>query len=373
MYLEKIMVKNFRNLKDVLLDLNPALNIFIGANGQGKTNLLEAIYFLATADSHRTSIDRELINWQAEVALLQIKLNKKEQEIKISLQLESSNKEVKVNDNPLKKISDLMGNLNVVLFSPEDLQLVKGSPSNRRKFINIEISQVSSYYYYLLKKYEHVLKQRNNLLKDIRENRKKDRLQMLSVWDEQLIKLGSKIIKKRLEVVKKINILARLKQRQITDGTENLYVGYECSLDRLEEENDDIEVIFRDKLVNNRDKEIRRGYTITGPHRDDLILKINDMDIRKYGSQGQQRTTALALKLAELEFMKSETGEYPVLLLDDVFSELDKKRRKTLLEIIVKNIQTFITTTEFREISEYEMDSGYIFQVECGKIKRRKG
>lgn len=370
MYIEKIRLINYRNINDVFLELNPNLNILIGYNGQGKTNLVESIYLLGTGSSHRTSIDKELINWEKNRALVQILLNKKNQTLKLSLKMEGSSKQVKINNTPLDKFSELIGNLNVVLFSPEDLYLVKGGPANRRKFINVEVSQVSSYYHYTLNKYRHVLKQRNNYLKGIKE--RKNNGELLDIWNQKLIELGSKIIDKRLEVVEKLQILARLSHRKITNGSESLSLSYESSLSKNPDKNE-TPLIFRNDLANNKDREIQRGYTLIGPHRDDLALKINKIDVRKYGSQGQQRTAALALKLAELEFMKSETGEYPVLLLDDVFSELDKIRRDTLLNLIADKIQTFITTTDINLPDKLDKCSYKLFKVEKGNILTGSG
>lgn len=368
MYIKKIVLKNYRNIEEVLLEFNENLNIMTGLNGQGKTNLLEAIYLLGTGSSHRTSIDRELINWEKEKALVQLLLSRRDYTLKLSLKIAGSNKIIEINNNPVERVSELIGNLNVVLFSPEDLNLVKGGPVFRRKFLDIEISQVSSYYLYLLNKYRHVLKQRNNLLKDLREG-KGDRV-LLEIWDEKLIELGSKIIDKRREVVEKLKILARLSHRQITDGSENLTIEYETLLEEYGK-NKKTEVIFKQNLVNNREEEIKRGYTLVGPHRDDLALKVNEVDLRKYGSQGQQRTAALALKMAELEFMKSETGEYPILLLDDVFSELDQQRRVTLLGLIADRIQTFITTTDLNDIGQLNQQKYKLFTVNKGKIRER--
>ncbi|MFW6377238.1 MAG: DNA replication/repair protein RecF [bacterium] len=369
MYLEKINLINYRNINNLLLDLSPNLNILIGNNGQGKTNLLESIYLMGTATSHRSSVDKELINWDKEKALVQILLNKKDYSLKLAMKFEGSRKKIEINNTPIDKVSELIGNLNVVLFSPEDLYLVKGGPAKRRDFINIEVSQVSKYYYHLLNEYRHILNQRNNYLKTIREKRTKN-YDILEVWDDKLVEIGSKIIRKRLEVVDKLQILARLNHRKITNGSENLFLEYESSLTK-EIDKDKIHLIFRKELVNNREKEIIRGYTLYGPHRDDLILKINDIDLRKYGSQGQQRTAALALKLAELEFMKSETGEYPVLLLDDVFSELDYSRRAMLIDLIADKIQTFITATDIDIIDRIANCNYKIFQVKEGKFTIR--
>ena len=364
MILEKISLHNFRNLQRVFLEPSPAINILVGDNGQGKTNILESIYLLGTLSSHRTANDREMINWDKERAQVDVLLRKRDHSLKLTVTLEGSNKRVQINDTPLEKKSEFIGNLNVVLFSPEDLNLVKGGPSYRRDFLDIEVSQVSRYYHHLLSEYRHVLRQRNFYLKELRDNFKKE-YGVLEIWDEKLVELGSRIIEKRLEVVEKLQILARLNQRKITGGKENLSIEYECSLGEL---NPDIFSIFRKLLVNNRDEEVKRGYTLYGPHRDDLILKVNGMDIRKYGSQGQQRTTALALKLAELEFMKSESGEYPVLLLDDVFSELDQKRKDILLELIAGRIQTFITATDLNILGKLKHSDYKLFKVKQGFI-----
>jgi len=372
MYLERILCRNFRNFDELVLDLNPNLNIFLGANGQGKTNFLEAIYLMASATSHRSSISSELIKWDEDEALVQLLLNKRDGKLKLAMRLDTSGRKVELNDNPLSKVKDLLGYLNAVLFSPEDLKLVKEGPSHRRDFINLEISQVSRYYNHLLSKYEHILKQRNNLLKNIRDRKNTDK-NMLMIWDEQLSTIGTKIILKRIEVVDKLKILARLSHRQITEGRESLELEYDNSLKAFSKKMGEAELreLFNKNLVENRDREINRGYTVVGPHRDDLILKVNEMDLRKYGSQGQQRTAALALKLAELEFMKSETGEYPVLLLDDVFSELDSLRRKALIDIIANKIQTIITATDGENLSGLKNNSYNIYHVKNGIIKKR--
>lgn len=372
MYLERVLCRNFRNFKELILDLNPNLNIFLGANGQGKTNLLESIYLMATANSHRSSITSEMINWQQKKSLVQLLLRRREGKIKLAMRLEKNNKKVEINDNPLDKVKELFGYLNAVLFSPEDLKLIKEGPSHRREFIDLEISQVSPYYNHLLSKYDHLLSQRNKLLKSIREGKSKNR-EMLPVWDEQLAAIGTKIILKRIEVIDKLKILARLSQRKITEGRENLELEYDTSLNHFSPKMGEAELrnLFIDSLISKRDQEISRGYTVIGPHRDDIILRVNEMNLRKYGSQGQQRTAALALKLAELEFMKSETGEYPVLLLDDVFSELDGLRRKALLNIIADKIQTIITATDGENLSGLKNNSYNVYQVKKGRIKKR--
>src|SRR6056297_2196160 len=374
MYINKILLKNYRNIEKTYLNLNPNLNIFIGNNGQGKTNLLESVYLIATTESHRTNRDSELINWDKDKALIQLKILKKDYDLTISYEIEGRNKSIKINNNPLEKISDLVGNLNVILFSPEDLKIIKGGPSNRRKFLDLEISQVNPYYYHLLKEYNHIIRQRNNLLKKMYHQKNKD-INLLEVWDEKLAEKGSKILLKRLKVLKKLKILARLSQRKLTNGNENLSINYDCTLNINNDYSlEDIKNVFLNKLKDDRNDEFERGYTLSGPHRDDSIFKINKVNVRKYGSQGQQRTVALGLKLAELEFMKSESGEYPVLLLDDVFSELDKTRKNTLLSIINDKIQTLITTTDSEDITKLlkkkNSSNSCLFKVKDGIITK---
>ncbi len=366
MYLSQLYLNNFRNYREEYIKFNSNLNLIIGINAQGKTNILESIYLLGTGNSHRTNINSEMIKWDKNRLYLKGEIIRNNHDYNLEIMIKSKSKEIKINSNKLERTNDLLGYLNIVIFSPEDLNLVKGSPSKRRKFINLEISQVNSYYNHLLQKYRKVIKQRNNLLKDIQE--KKVPKEMLSVWNQQLIDLGAKIIKKRLEALNKLSILAKLMQRKITDGLENLELIYDTKLNiDHNSSKKEIKNRLKDFLNENENKEIKRGVTIIGPHRDDISLIVNNIDIRKYGSQGQQRTTALALKLAEIEFMKAEIGEYPILLLDDVFSELDSKRQVQLLNIINNKVQTFITTTNLEQFNINEISCN-LFKIKNGSI-----
>ena len=369
MYLSQLFLSKFRNYNEQHIKFNKNLNLLIGENAQGKTNLLEAIYLLGTGNSHRTNINSELVNWDHSGFYLKAELIKEAQDYKLEMKLKGRSKEIRINNNKLDKTSDLLGYLNIIIFSPEDLELVKGSPSLRRKFINLELSQIQPYYKHTLKEYDQVVKQRNNLLKKIRDANAPDK--MLEVWDQQLVDLGTKIIVKRLEALEKLKVLARLMQRKLTNGNETLKLEYDSKLDINQDSTAaKIKEKFSSYLKRKKKKEIQRGVTTIGPHRDDISLIVNDVDIRKYGSQGQQRTTALALKLSELEFMKSEIGEYPVLLLDDVFSELDNKRSGYLLETIKNKIQTFITSTNLKRLENltpkhttYRIKDGSVTEV----------
>ncbi|MCK4260896.1 MAG: DNA replication/repair protein RecF [Halanaerobiales bacterium] len=371
MYVERLYLKNYRNIAEVDLSFNPSLNLMIGSNAQGKTNILESIYLLGTGSSHRTNRSQDIISWEKDYFFIKSSIKKRQREMSISYGFNGSKKDIKIDNNPIQRISDLMGYVNVVIFSPEDLQMVKGSPSFRRHFLNLEISQVNPYYYHNLQKYNQVLQQRNLLLKEIRKN--KSKRDLLFIWNQQLVDLGSRLIKKRLEVIGKLDILARLIHRKITGGRENLIIGYDSTLGKVTNEmtHEEIQEMFETRLIKEQENEILRGVTLVGPQRDDLDLLVNNINIRKFGSQGQQRTTALALKIAELEFMKSEMGEYPILLLDDVFSELDLSRKKHLLGVIRDRIQTFITSTDLDVIQEIQGKYN-LFYIQNGQVIEKK-
>lgn len=343
MKVTKIILRNFRNYVNLTLDFTDSINIFIGENAQGKTNILESIYYGAMGHSHRTNTDTELIRWQEEGASISIFFSRLSIENSLLFKFSTQQKKEIISNHYAIKPKQLMGLLNVVLFSPEDLMLIKGMPAMRRRFLDMEISQVSPAYYQQLLKYNRIVAQRNTLLKKIRENKEKP--DMLDAWDEQLSVVASQIVKKRQEAIKKLAMLANLMHRKITDSKENLTVIYQKhGIDAVN--NNSLAEEYKSKLLQCRQNDIWRGSTSVGPHKDDLILSVNGINLRTFGSQGQQRTGVLALKLAELEFIKSETGEYPVLLLDDVMSELDASRREHLILFIQDRVQTFITATE---------------------------
>lgn len=364
MYIKNMYIKNFRNYNDLKIDYSDKLNIFIGENAQGKTNLLESIYYMAIGKSFRTSKDLELIYLNENNLYYKMNLIKKNTNESIEIGMDRlKNKKIKVNDNEIKKKSELLGILNVVIFSPEDLKIIKGGPKERRDFLDNDLNQIMKSYNYYLLNYNKILKTRNKILKEYRY-KKID----LEPWNIQLINYGSNIIFLRKEFIKRLSILTKLIHRKITNERENLKVKYISSFDiEMEFGLDEIKNHFRNNLKMKIKEEIERRSTLIGPHRDDLDFYINDMDVKKYGSQGQQRTTVLSLKLGELELMKKETGEYPILLLDDVMSELDEFRQKDLIGSL-KNIQTFITTTDYgflEKINKYKL-----FEIKNGQIKK---
>lgn len=363
MKIKNITLHNYRNYNELELHFNNNLNIFIGENAQGKTNIIEAIYYAAMGHSHRNNIDSELIKWDQKKASIKICFERLyvENNLKFNLSNEKA-KEILFNGHPIKQ-KELVGSINVVLFSPEDLFLIKGAPAGRRKFIDIELSQANPAYYHQLLKYNKIISQRNVLLKKIRE--RKSTVDLLESWDIQLAEASTKIVKKRIEAVKKLNMLANLMHRKISNNKESLEITYEISgMENTIPE--DLISWYNNKLSESRELDVLRGSTSIGPHRDDLILKVNKINLRSFGSQGQQRTGVLALKLAELEFIKSETGEYPVLLLDDVMSELDVVRREQLLLFIKEKIQTFITATDYAYFPKNE--HGKFYRVVGGNV-----
>lgn len=367
MLVKKVTLQNYRNYDNLSISLHPGLNIFFGDNAQGKTNFIESIYLCGTGRSHRTFKEKELISWNTENGHVKADLERRGMDTSIEIDLFSGkSKTVKVGGAKISKLSELLGCLNVVVFSPEDLKLVKEGPIFRRRFLDIEISQVKPGYYYNIHQYNKALLQRNNLLKSIRYDR--SLMNTIDVWDEQLSKYGSYIVRYRSEFIEKIAILAKLVHRKITDGKEELCISYSSQF-REFKNREDIEKCIYNKLGSSRSADILRCTTSAGPHRDDINFFIDNIDVKTYGSQGQQRTSALSCKLAELEFMKGESGEYPVLLLDDVLSELDVKRQKFLLENL-KNIQTVLTCTSISDIEQFRRNDRYVFEVKNGTANK---
>lgn len=357
MHIEKVLLRNFRNYSYAAINPSKTANILIGQNAQGKTNLVEAVYYLCVGKSPRTPREKELIKHDQNQAYIRIDAVKKTGKVKIEAYLTRTEKRrISINDIPVKKIAELMGTVKAVFFSPDELKIIKESPSDRRRFLDIDLSQLSKSYFYNLTRYNKILAQRNRLLKSQKN------LNTVDIWDEQLAECGAQVAYKRKEFLSRLAVFAKDAQSYLTDGKENLAVQYEG----LEGETvEDIKQNFLARLKKELELDIERGYTNAGVHKDDIALLVDGIDIRAFGSQGQQRTAALALKLAELEIFESLSKETPILILDDVFSELDKTRRQRLLERI-KSIQTFITCTHFDSdipASVYEVKSGEIFKT----------
>lgn len=371
MRLNELSVKNYRNYTSLTLEFPKALTVFLGENAQGKTNLLESIYVLAMTRSHRTSNEKELIRWDAESAKISGIIGKKTGTIPLEILISNKGRKTKVNHIEQKRLSSYIGQLNVILFAPEDLTLVKGSPQFRRKFIDMELGQVNPIYLYDLVQYQAVLKQRNQYLKQLAEKKQTDLL-YLDILSEQLAEFGSKVLFSRLEFVKKLEYWANCLHKKISHEKEQLTIEYFSSIP-IDKENfsqEGIKEQLIQSLADNRKRELFKANTFLGPHRDDLIFIVNGQNVQTYGSQGQQRTTALSVKLAEIDLMYAETGEYPVLLLDDVMSELDNERQIHLLETIEGKVQTFLTTTSLTHLNDKLTVEPDIFTVHQGEIER---
>ena len=361
MWLKQLSIQHFRNYQELEVEFHPGLNIFLGQNAQGKTNILESIYFLALTRSHRTRNDRDLIYFESTDFKVSGQLQRETGPLPLEISLTPKGRITKVNHLKQAKLSNYIGHMNVVLFAPEDLQLIKGSPAGRRKFIDIELGQMKPLYLSDLSQYNHVLKQRNSYLK----NSEKIDATFLEVLDSQLASFGSRVIHHRLEFIKKLEAKAKEKHTRLSDNKEDLSIQYQSTV--FSEEGNDIEEQFLSMLEKNRQKDIFRKTTSIGPHRDDLAFFINNMNAT-FGSQGQHRSVVLSLKLAEIELMEEITREKPILLLDDVMSELDNYRQLQLLETISNNIQTFITTTTLDHLKELPEELK-IFTVQAGHIK----
>ena len=358
MIIKSIELINFRNYESLSLNFDKGTNILYGDNAQGKTNVLEGIYVSATTKSHSGNKDKELIKFDEEEGHIRTYLLKEDVEYRVDMHLrKSKSKGVAINGQKIKKAADLLGLLNVVFFSPEDLSLIKNGPSERRRFIDMELCQLDKFYLYNLNQYNKIIVQRNKLLKEFFNN--PDLRDTITIWDSQLVSYGKQIIERRKGFIEQLNEIIYDIHKNISGGKEELKIVYEP--DVLSEE-------LESKLNANRDRDIRYKQTSVGPHRDDFSFMVNGIDIRKYGSQGQQRTAALSLKLSEIELVKKVTNDMPVLLLDDVLSELDSHRQNYLLNSI-GDIQTIITCTGLDEFINNRFQINKIFKVTDGVIQ----
>jgi len=365
--IKSLQLKNYRNYENLNLNFNKRFNVIYGNNAQGKTNIIEAIFVCASGRSHRTSKDYDLLKIGSDFYYINLELKVEDVEKNIEIIYDKNGKKrIKINEIPLKKIGELMGNLNAVMFSPEDILLIKEGPSERRRFVDITISQFKPSYFFDLQQYAKIILQRNALLKNMHDNI--DKNISLDIWNENLAKTGARIIKARNEFIKKIDMLACRKHMTLTNYNEKLNIKYNPSIKSGDYE--DVKAIEKDFLCiieHNLKREIAAGTTLAGPQRDDIDFLINDKSLKIFGSQGQQRTAMLALKLSEVEIIKEYTASSPVLLLDDVMSELDSKRRQYLFENI-GDVQTFITTTEKSVFENIFNDEVSYFYVEQGVV-----
>jgi len=361
MYIKSLKLKNFRNYMDLDMELIPGINILTGDNAQGKTNILEAVFFCAYGRSHRTSRDKEMQKFETEFTNVTCRVEKKGNGKKIEIRFTPDGKKfIEINGRKITRIPDLLGNLNIVMFSPEDLKVVKETPGIRRRFLDMEICSLDKVYYHNLVSYNKIILERNNLLK----TRRVDPL-VLDVYDGEAAKFGSEVIKRRLEYIEELNKKASAIHREITSGKEEIKYVYRSSINLK----GDLKVNLKKGFNEAKKSDMEKCYSGVGPHRDDFSILINGADARNFGSQGQQRTAILTLKFASLGIIKDATGEYPVLLLDDVLSELDISRQKFILSRI-DEIQPIITITGYEYIEKRVIDGAMIYRITEGSAER---
>ena len=357
MFIESIELSDYRNYSHLHIDFHKGTNVLYGDNAQGKTNILEAVYVCSTTKSHRGSKDKEIIRFGADESHIKMMVRRDGIPYRIDMHLKKNkSKGIAIDGVPIRKASELFGIVNIVFFSPEDLNIIKNGPAERRRFLDSEICQLSRLYMIELANYNKVVAQRNKLLKEISfSGRMADTLE---IWDEQMVRYGTSIISERKKFISRLNDILSEIHQNLTGGKEQILITYEPNVS---------EEAFSEELKAGRERDLRFGQSYTGPHRDDFCVRVNDIDIRKYGSQGQQRTAALSLKLAEIRLVEEEIHDTPVLLLDDVLSELDGSRQNYLLQSI-HSIQTLITCTGLDEFVENHFEANSVFQVVEGSV-----
>jgi DNA replication and repair protein RecF len=365
MYIKELHLENFRNYDHLDIEFDPKINLILGNNAQGKTNILESIYLSSCGKSFRTSKDNEMIGFGANFCRVGVKaLKANGKEVKIEIAISKEKKAANVDGIPVKKATDILKNIYVVAFTPEDLRIVKDEPEKRRRFLNREICQLKGSYSTYLSLYRRALHQRNTLLKENHVDQS-----LLASYDEELVKYGVPLIKERTFFYEKVAKISKSIHEDITGHKESLKITYEPSIP-IAGENENQKDLFFNELEMSRDNDIRIHHTTKGPHKDDIKLTIDNVDIRHYGSQGQQRTAALALKLAEVRIIKEETGESPILLLDDVMSELDSERQAYMIESF-GDVQLFVTTTDLYDQVKDSFKTGKVFNISKGVAKNK--
>lgn len=357
MIIKSIELSDYRNYEFLNMEFDRGTNILYGDNAQGKTNILEAIYVAATTKSHKGSKDRDIVNFNKDEAHIRTHIEKEGVETRVDMHLrKAKSKGIAIDGQKIRKAADLLGLCNVVFFSPEDLAIIKNGPAERRRFVDMELCQLDDFYLYNLNHYNKIVNQRNTLLKDMYFN--PDLKETLNIWDMQLVSYGSKIIERRSLFIEQLNEIIYDIHKRLSGGREEIKVVYEPNVDIKD---------FENKLKYSQERDIKSKMTSVGPHRDDFSFFAGDIDIRKFGSQGQQRTAALSLKLSEIELVKKITKDTPILLLDDVLSELDSNRQNYLLNSI-GDIQTIITCTGLEEFVNNRFKINKVFKVSGGNV-----
>jgi DNA replication and repair protein RecF len=378
MYLKTLHLRQFRNYRDCVVDFDAPKTILVGNNAQGKSNLLEAVELLSTLKSHRSVRDRDLVLEDAAVGQIQANLERAYGPVELALTLRTQGRRtVALNQESLRRQLDFLGILNAVQFSSLDLELVRGAPERRRNWLDLILTQLEPIYAYILQQYNQVLRQRNALLKKLRKQElegkidelsTRDSIDELALWDAQLATTGSRVTRRRARVLERLAPLATTWHTSISGATELLEVTYAPNVSIEKGDSEGVQQAFLDKIKQRRIPEHTHGTTLVGPHRDEVEFIINETPARSYGSQGQQRTLVLALKLAELQLIEEVVGEPPLLLLDDVLAELDLSRQNQLLDTIQDRFQTLITTTHLGAFDSQWLNSSQILTVQAGQI-----
>jgi len=369
MYIKKLKLNNFRNYKSLNFTLTKGINIIYGENAQGKTNLLESIYVLGLTKSHRSFIDNSLIKNNEEYLTIEGIINNEKIDNKFNIYIDNKTKILKFNNNNLKKISDYISLINIIIFYPDDLELIKGSPIERRKFINLELSQLNKNYFMILNEYNKILKIRNEYLKKLNKKLTNDK-KYLEILTDYLIDKSIMIYKLRNKFINKTNEYCSSIYKDIMN-IEGFYIKYKPNID-IDLKNKNLKEYLKKEYINKINYDIKNNSTSIGPHKDDFEFYLNDKNLKYYGSQGQQRIAVLALKLSEIEIFKKYKETTPILLLDDIFSELDDKKKNNLLKYINKNIQTIITTTDLNNLDEKLIRKSKLFNIKNGNIIKIK-
>lgn len=368
MRLKDIDLIHFRNYDHLYLELNPHINIFIGKNGMGKTNLLESIYVLAITKSHRMLGDNHLIQQDSNGFRIVGNLETLDGEKQLEVKITKTSKNIKVNDQLYHRISSYISNLNILIFCPDDLDIIKGSPGIRRKFLNVEISQLFPQYLRDLNEYRKILNQRNEYLKTIQRSQKKD-VVYFQILNRRFMDIALRLYQYRKRFIEELNQQIAPLYEGIT-GLENLHLVYRTSVD-LSQAEEEVQKEFEIKLSEREEKEIVLGTTLLGPHRDDFSFFLGKNDLKSYGSQGQQRLAIITLKLAEIELFQTYTHELPILLLDDIFSELDSSKVGNLIQFIKNDIQVIITTTELNHLEKQLIEDASVFKIQEGTVEKQ--
>ena len=371
MILKKIDLINFRNYRKHSISFSPGINVIIGDNAQGKTNILESIYVLAITKSYRTNNDINLIKFGEDVFVLKGSINTSSMSKDLQISFDGLKKYTKINSKQIKKISDYITNFNTILFAPEDLEVIKGSPSVRRNLLNIEIGQINGKYVNILNEFNKILKSRNDYLKMIMINSYSDE-RYLNILTDSLIEREVPIYMARFDFINRINKYIGDIFYSIT-GVNDLHIDYISNIDLDYSNEENLRESIKRKYLKEKRKEINQGVTLYGPNRDDFIFYIGDKDMKLFSSQGQQKLAIISLKLAEINIFYEDTGEYPILLLDDIFSELDKYKKNRLVKYLKDNIQVIITSNDTKDISKKLLDNAKIFKIISGNIVEKDG